>query len=142
MPQSFEKKKFVLVADSAQLVSFRTELQALLQKSGVGEKPAGEILVAVQEALTNVLRHSYHGKPGKIEIDFNDSAERIEVIIRDSGEKFNPDKIPTPELPPKKPGGLGLHLIKSLMDVAEYDQQGEGNHLRLVKYKKPSQAKK
>ena len=131
------EKAFQLIAEAARLPGFRSELRKLLQEAGVGEKVTGEILVAVQEALTNIVRHSYAGKSGKIDILFKDFPDRIEMTIRDFGEKFDPSKIPPPELPPQKPGGLGLYLIKTLMDKAEYTSpNSEGNLLYLMKYKR------
>ena len=131
------EKTIQLVAEAKRLPGFRRELRELLQNAGVSEKVAGEILVAVQEALTNIVRHSYKGRSGKIDIVFKDLPDRIEMSIRDFGEKFDPSKIPAPELPPRKPGGLGLYLINTLMDKAEYvNQNSEGNLLYLMKYKR------
>jgi serine/threonine-protein kinase RsbW len=130
------EKSFELIAEAGELPSFRTKLRGLLQEAGLSEKVSGEILVAVQEALTNIVRHAYRGKREKIEILVKNEPDRIEILIRDFGIPFEPEKIPEPELPPKRPGGLGLYLMKSLMDKVDYESQGQaGNLLRLMKYK-------
>ncbi len=125
-----------LPARAEALPPFRTQLQTWLQNAGAPQKASSEILVAVQEALTNIVRHAYGGKEGKIDVCYEDQGDRIEIILRDYGQPFDPSKIPAPELPPVKPGGLGLYLIKTLMDQVEYQKNHEGNSLRLVKFKK------
>ena len=137
------EKNFELAADAERLASFRMQLGEDLRQAGLDERITGEILVAVQEALTNIIRHAYRGKPGKIDVRFCDYSDRVEISIRDFGSAFDPKKIPAPELPPGKPGGLGLHLIKTLMDRVDYAHQGQGgNLLSLVKYKKQPGEKK
>ncbi|MBI3307148.1 MAG: ATP-binding protein [Candidatus Omnitrophica bacterium] len=131
------EKEFHLTASTDQLTSFRRELELSLQEMGLYEKGSGEVILAVDEALTNIIRHTYGGKGGKIDVAVNDFTDRVEIKIKDFGAKFDPSKIPAPELPPKKPGGLGLYLIKKLTDKSEYSFLKEGgNQLLLTKYKK------
>ena len=131
MPEVFE-----LVSDARQCAPFRAKLRTVLLKMGLKEKPIAELVLAVDEAMTNSIRHAYGGKEGKIKISVSDFKDRIEITIEDSGIKFDPTKIPPPELPPKKPGGLGLYFIKTLTDAAVYDTEfKEGNRLQLTKYK-------
>ncbi|MDD5217687.1 MAG: ATP-binding protein [Candidatus Omnitrophica bacterium] len=131
------EKMFELIAKSENLPPFRVTLRELLKQSDVNEKKSGEILLAVQEVLTNVVRHAYQGQAGKIKVVFQDSHDQISVTIQDFGRPFDLTQVPDPELPKKDPGGLGIFLIKKLMDQVEYTSpQGEGNLLRLVKFKK------
>lgn len=135
-------KKFELTTHSEHLCNVRTDLIPFLEKAGWDEKKSGEILVAVQEGLTNVMRHAYQGKDGKIELEVEDQPDRIHIRIRDFGIKFDPTKIPDPELPPTKPGGLGIFLMKKIMDEVVYDQKsGNANLLHLIKYKNSHQSK-
>ena len=127
---------FELVSDARQLAPFRAKLRTVLLKMGLKEKSIAELVLAVDEAMTNSIRHAYAGKEGKIKVVVFDRADRIEISIEDSGRKFDPTKIPPPELPPKKPGGLGLYFIKILTDNAAYDSEyAGGNRLRLTKCK-------
>ncbi len=129
-------KAFELVSGAKQLAPFRADLRSALSKTGLSEKAVGQVVLAVDEAFTNVIRHSYRGKEGKIQIEFRDCPDRVEITIRDFGKKFDPTQMPKPELPPKKPGGLGIYFIKTLMDKVEYDGGCEdGNRLCLTKYK-------
>ena len=129
-------KYFELIAESKSLPEFRKELRSLLVSAGWNEETLGQILVAIDEALTNVIRHAYQGNPGKIKIIFEDNPLQTEIIIEDHGTKFDPTKIPEPELPPQKPGGLGIHFIRTIMDAMIYDSDyQEGNRIHLIKKK-------
>ena len=131
------EEKMELVSDSVRLPLFRKKLQDFLMRSHMTSQAVDDTTLAVNEALTNVIRHSYREKPGKIEISFRDFVDRVEVQIRDYGEKFDPKNIPPPVLPPKKPGGLGLLMIQKLVDKAWYNTEcSKGNALLLTKYKK------
>src|SRR3989338_2558285 len=92
-------RQFELPSDTKELESFRQNLRALLGETGLGEKASGEVLVAVQEALTNIIRHSYCGTQGKIQIQVENNAEKIKISIRDFGKRFDLTKVPDPKLP-------------------------------------------
>lgn len=130
------KQSFQLLSDPAGLAGFRGHLRELLAKAGFDEKKSGEVVLAVDETLTNIIRHSRGGKQDGIGVEFSDFPDRIEVLIRDQGEKFDPTTVPPPGLPPDKPGGLGIYLMKTLVDRMEYIPfSGRGNRLRLTKLK-------
>ena len=131
------KKVFELQAAPEDLAAFRPKLRILLQATGMDEIKSGETVLAVDEALTNIYRHAYQNQPGKIHLCFQDEKNRVEILIRNWGIKFDPTQAPPPQLPPVKPGGLGIHLIKNLMDQVAYNTGNHGeNQLRLIKYKK------
>lgn len=131
-----DEHKFELQAKAENLASFRKELGELLVLSGLDEKKKHEVTLAVDEAMANVIRHGYQGSCGPIEIFFRNYADRIEVLIRDFGKCFDPTQIPAPELPPKKPGGLGVYFIRTVMDKVQYCVgHNQSNELLLTKYK-------
>lgn len=131
------EKRFELSASSEVLSPFRKELRHILGEEGWEKKATDEILLAVDEALTNVIRHAYQGKPGKMMVSISTTDDKIEIVLEDQGRKFDPTQVPTPELPCHKPGGLGVHFIRAIMDQMIYDVQNPtGNRLRLIKYKK------
>ena len=130
------KKVFELEADSGALASFRKELEALLLETGLPVKGQKDLVLAVSEALANVMRHSYEGKGGRVRIAVEDTEERVEITIRDFGKKFDASKVPPPQIPPEKPGGLGLYMMKKLVDRVQYNPQcPQGNELILIKHK-------
>ena len=130
------KKTFRLIASSEVLSPFRKELRGLLGQAGWEKKTAEEVLLAVDEALTNIIRHAYVGKPGKMMVEIDVSNDKVEIVLEDHGKKFDPTQVPSPELPRQKPGGLGVHFIRTIMDQVIYEgHKVEGNRLRLIKHK-------
>lgn len=130
------KKTFQIESESKHLAGLRHSLQELMTESGLQEKTQGEITLAVDEALTNVIRHAYEGGKGLIELTYVDDDQKIEIVIRDQGKLFDPTSLPTPQLPPTKPGGLGVHFMKTLMDEVKYDAVGgDTNQLSMIKFK-------
>lgn len=125
----------VVESDPAQLRFLRQKLRILLKKEGVPEKDCQEVLVAVGEGCTNAIRHAYSGESGHpIRVTVARRGEKLILKIRDFGRKINLAKIKTPELPPKKGGGLGVYFMKKFMDEMAYRTgHRQGNELILVK---------
>jgi anti-sigma regulatory factor (Ser/Thr protein kinase) len=97
----------------------------------------------VDEALSNIMRHSYRGVPDEpIAVYFRQVQRRaesgahygLEVQLWDRGIKFDPAKVRVRNLKEVRPGGLGLHFIRQAVDAVEYTRVGRTNRLRLIKY--------
>ncbi|MFA5159393.1 MAG: ATP-binding protein [Candidatus Omnitrophota bacterium] len=130
------EKRFELIASSEVLAPFRREFRQILNRAGWEKKTAEKILLAVDEALTNIIRHAYQGRPGKMTVSISASDDKIEIVLEDQGKKFDPTQVPSPELPRHRPGGLGIHFIRTIMDQMIYDDQNPAwNRLRLIKHK-------
>ena len=130
------KQRFVLKNESTELPLFRERMRKLLSEGGWSDKKIGEWVLVLDEALTNVIRHAYCGSTGEIIVEIMDSENQTEFLIEDHGKPFDPTKLPSPKLPKETPGGLGVHLIRSLTDCFEYDSSFQGgNRIRLVRYK-------
>ena len=132
---SQQQKQFQLDCDASKLAGFRESLRDWLTEKGFPEKTVGEVVLAVDEAITNAIRHSYEGKPGVIEVVLSDFPDRAEILIEDFGKKFDPRTLPPPTLPPTKGGGLGRFLIKKFMDEVNYEETSNGNRHLLIKFK-------
>lgn len=130
------EKKFEILASSEVLSPLRKELRHLFTEAGWEKKAVEETLLAVDEALTNVIRHAYQGQSGKITLTVDASHDKIEIIMEDRGRRFDPTQVPEPELPRHKPGGLGVHFIRTIMDQMIYEgTDPEVNRLRLIKHR-------
>lgn len=130
------EKVFELESKAEILIDLRRELRSLLRRAGWNGKPVDEIVLSVDEALTNVIRHAYPGVCGPIRLIFRDSEGKTEIVIEDYGKKFDPTLVPEPEFPREQPGGLGVHLIRTIMDELSYDKNFlEGNRLCMIKRK-------
>ncbi len=93
--------------------------------------------LAVSEICTNMIEHSYVDKPGVINGNITLATGGVQIDVYDHGRSFNPNAVPPPMSDPMDPteGGYGLHIVRQIMDVAEYQPQTEkGNHWRLIKY--------
>ena len=107
---------------------------------GFGDEEIGKIALAVDEACTNVIKHAYKFDPNKnLTITVNQGTEAFQVSIQDNGRQFNPAQILPPDmkeyLSHYRRGGLGMYLMKSLMDKVEYDiKPGRTNEVRLTKF--------
>jgi len=93
---------------------------------------------AVDEASTNVAKHAYGGKGGFFQISCALRGNDIVITIRDRGNKFDPNSVPLPEvvsrLEDRKVGGLGIYMMKKMMDEVDYSfNEREGNRLELIK---------
>ncbi|MGV8109049.1 ATP-binding protein [Methanospirillum purgamenti] len=93
--------------------------------------------LAAEEAVVNIMNHGYKGGPGLIEIRCIISAHQVVLCIRDEAPFFNPLTLPTPDteagIDERRIGGLGVHLIRSLMDEVTYKQTESGNCLIMKK---------
>jgi len=96
-----------------------------------------DLKMAVDEACQNVIRHAYHGRDdgGDIVIDFTRRGGFMEIDIMDFAEAVDPDTIRPRDISEVRPGGLGVHLIKSVCDDAKFvaPPPGVGNLFKLTK---------
>lgn len=107
--------------------------------SGLDERETYHVQMAVDEAVTNVIVHAYHGRrDGRIDIYCKRSAEDFVVEVQDFGKPFDPSLVRTPHvkgpLSKRSVGGLGVFFMKKLMDSVEFSRDAKGgNRLRMVK---------
>ena len=108
------------------------------------EQDMFEVQTAVDEACTNVILHAYSGEEGTIAISCELQDHDFVITIRDNGRPFDPSSVPSPDLEAaleeRRVGGLGVHLMRKLMDDVSYTFDAEkGNELimrkRLTKMK-------
>ena len=121
----------------------RGAVEPLAEALGFPAPLRRSITRAVDEALTNIMRHSYGNRPDrpialyfrKIRRQNGESAEQgLEILLCDRGPAISPGKLRGRPLDEIRPGGLGLHLIHEAMDKVEFTRKGLTNRLRLVKY--------
>ncbi|MFQ5805978.1 MAG: ATP-binding protein [Phycisphaerae bacterium] len=136
-----------ITSEVAELPRVRDAFRAWTAQHGWAEQQTADIVLAVDEALSNVIRHGYDAEPGhRIEIGaraLHDPAQGagIEIRIRDFGRQVPLDEICGRDLDDLRPGGLGVHIIRSLMDAAEYSHAaGGGMQLVMRKYQRPAAA--
>jgi len=104
------------------MVIVRNVVSTFARQAGFSDKDAHRIVVAVDEACTNTIRHSYKGRSDKrIHIECRTTRDGLEICLRDYGPKIDLSRIRSPESKGRKPGGLGLVLIQNAMDEVTYN---------------------
>ena len=101
---------------------------------GFDEKAQGRLSLAVDEALANVIKHTYAMDPGgRIRVGVGWAGGELAVHIRDWGPKQDPRRFASRDLADVRPGGLGLHYMRETMDLVEFDDTLlDGNELHLL----------
>lgn len=125
----------VLPSDPFYLRPLRSSVLSLFQLAGVEEQPARMAALAVEEAWTNIYRHTYEGRCDcPIRIEARLLVDRIELTLIDYGRRCKEETFLPQMRDPLKPGGLGLQLIHQVFDDVRYDGSADGeNRLCLVK---------
>jgi anti-sigma regulatory factor (Ser/Thr protein kinase) len=141
--------KLELRSHPALLCVIRGALGPLMEMLEFSDEHVREIIRAVDEAVANIMRHSYSGRLDQpIEVycnrlhrESNGQIEQaIEILLFDCGPAVDTTKLCARPLEEVRPGGLGLHIIRGSMDTIEYKRAGRLNRLRLVKYVRPSKS--
>jgi len=93
--------------------------------SGLAKEDIENVMLAVDEACTNIIKHAYNSFPdGEIVIKLEYNSDKLLVTIIDHGSTFDPKGIPDPDLQKHyrngRVGGLGMYLMKTLMDDVKY----------------------
>ena len=125
-------------SDPRLLRTVRSLIGQVAEVCGFAEDEAQFIILAVDEACANVIRHAYQGRTdGEIALSCSASDERIEFLLVDQGRSPQPDALQPRPLDELRPGGLGTHLICSVMDEVRYSFTERGNELFLAKSLRP-----
>ena len=138
--QNIFQKEIVVKSSTDNLSQIRDFTKAAAESSGFSEDTAGKIILAVDEACTNIIKHDYKNSPeGEISLSVKLKDGKFSISIIDHGTHFDPSRIPEPDLKEyykqKRVGGLGMFLIKRLMDEVNYSTlTGNKNQVILVKY--------
>lgn len=108
---------------------------------GFTQDERADIRLAVDEAFTNIIEHAYEDNPHQyIDLEIEYSDEQIRVSLYDSGQSFCEKNYKKPNIKKrikqKKRGGVGVHLIKKLMDEVDYIHRRDRNEIRMIKKRK------
>lgn len=109
------------------------------EAAGFGETDSFHCQMAVDEACTNIVEHAYAGRDdGRIDVACQVEPGDVTIWITDSGQRFDPAAIPEPDLTGRsvaeiEPGGIGMHLMRKMMDEVEFSFASGQNQLRMRK---------
>jgi serine/threonine-protein kinase RsbW len=134
--------RMTIKADLSELITIRDFVMKIASDFGFPEDDAFKISLAVDEACTNLIKYAYNFNSGKyITIEVKPAKNQFVVNIKDEGQPFDPEMVPSPDMKEYlrrfNRGGLGIFLMKSVMDEISYTPSSERNKLnilRLAKY--------
>lgn len=133
----------VVKSSPSAVVEVCDQVLSKLEANGFGKDDIFAVHLALEEAFLNAVKHGNKMDPNKeVKIDYSVDLEKIEISLTDEGEGFEPSSVADPRFGEDlyKPGGRGLLLMNSYMDVVKFNEQG--NSLYMVRYKeKPPLAK-
>jgi anti-sigma regulatory factor (Ser/Thr protein kinase) len=128
--------RITLPSDPALLAVIRHSVEAFCHLTGGDEATCEQIGLAVDEALTNVIRHGYDYRNDElIELTMSRRASTVVFRIEDRARQVPLESIVPRDLSDIRPGGLGVHLIREVMDEARWSHR-EGGGMRLDMNKK------
>ncbi len=130
-----------------QLDTIRGFASQAARDAGMDDSETYAVELAVDEACTNIIEHAYQGENrGEIECTCESNDACLTVVLRDHGKPFDPSTVRAPDLDAniddRAVGGLGVFLMKQLMDEVLFEPLGEsGNVLTMVKRLKQGKSK-
>ena len=140
--------KLELRSDPKLLCVVRGALERLTEVFGFSSSDRRSVTRAVDEALTNIMRHCYNGRTdqpievccSRVRSRVSERGDGLEILLCDQGPAVDPAKLRGRRLDEIKPGGLGLHFIRQSMDIVEYHRSRGINIFRMVKYLQQSES--
>jgi serine/threonine-protein kinase RsbW len=129
-------------ADVDHLADVRSFVRDAAAGAGARVDHLEDLVQAVDEAATNAIVHGYKGAGGWLEVSAWVEDDRFFVRLEDDAPEFDPTTVPAPDLsvPPlaRKPGGMGVHLMRACTDALTYrPRPGGGNILTLARRIQP-----
>ncbi len=123
----------------SELGIIRDSMERLGETWGVDPQTCMSVNLAVEEAFTNIVSYAFENNdPQEIVIDMKKTDDQLTITIIDEGRPYDPTKNPEPDtsLPAEERpiGGLGIFLIRKIMDEVGYERNGNKNQLTLVKH--------
>ena len=140
------KEEYKVPAEISYLGEMRDFVTRVGRKYGVAERIINAFKLAIDEAATNIIRHAYRDWDGFITIRIIIRDKSVTVSMIDQGHTFDPRTVRDPDLHRYvdigKKGGLGIFIIRRVIDTIDYRKTVEGNELRLTKKREVSPRKR
>jgi len=127
----------VVESKSVAIVRTCKRILTKLEANNFSQEDIFAVHLALEEAFLNAIKHGNKLDPNKeVKIDYSVSLDKVEISMTDEGQGFNPSVVPDPRCGENlyKSQGRGLLLMRSYMDVVEFNERG--NCVRMVRYKK------
>lgn len=119
-----------------ELADIRQNVKSICKQLSFSEKDSNEIVLAIDEACTNIIRYAYNDcRDGEIRLEINQDNRQLIFRLHDLAKHVSKDCIKQEPTEPMKPGGLGVMLMKQVMNSVKFvhTSQCKGNILELKK---------
>ncbi len=132
------RRELHLIGTMADLARIGTFIEEACAQANVDPAARFDLMMAVDEACSNVFEHAYDSMAGALAVRFETRGRDVVITVQDHGRAFDPDSVPLPDmnlpLEERPIGGLGLHLMRRLVDDISFTFSPEhGNILIMVK---------
>ncbi len=136
-PDTMERH-LILHNDIQQIPQLAGFVEAIAQEKHLDQSLAMSLNLALEEVVTNVIMYAYpEGADGLVDIEAIIRKESIDFLVIDSGTPFDPTTVPAANIDApaedRPIGGLGIYLVKSIMDTVEYKRYEGKNILSMTK---------
>jgi anti-sigma regulatory factor (Ser/Thr protein kinase) len=126
--------KIIFLGEPSRLARIRDGAREFLAGAGFNEEEEARIVMALDEACTNIIRHAHEGfvKPMRLEMKW--LKDRLRFVLRDYGRPLDTQRLISQDIQITTPGGLGVFIIHEVFDIVEYSPQVRGTRLTLEKW--------
>ena len=133
-----DRKQIILQNDIQQVPLLAQFVDEVCEAAGIDMATSMKLNLAIEEAVVNVMNYAYPlGTIGDINIEVQVDNNQLEFIISDTGTPFDPTtkaEVDTTLSAEERPiGGLGIHLVRNIMDSINYERANGKNILALIK---------
>ena len=112
-------------------------IDAFLEDADCPVKTQMQIDVAVDEVMSNIVHYAYPDGEGMVTVSIEEKENTVQIFFRDSGSPYDPLTAKAPDLSlsaeDRPIGGLGIHMVKKMMDAVSYRYENGQNMLTLQK---------
>ncbi len=133
------RASITLCADHGEFTRLRAFADKFAHQCGLPDDERSRLLIILDELFTNAVTHGYgpHSAGGTIAVALGWRAGRLRISFVDNGQPFDPLAFRGPDLEEATEergiGGLGIHIVRSLVHQARYRREGDRNHLHLIR---------
>ena len=129
--------KYLIKNNSAEIQPMINTMTQYCEKQGISIEIIQEMYLVLEEILTNIIKYSYNdGLEHEIVVEIDTDADSLQFKVEDDGKPFDPTEFYNPnvekDFDDRQIGGMGIHLIRSLMDEMLYEFN-QGRNILIVK---------
>ncbi len=120
------------------LDEIRELVAGVARSGGFTDKEVYSLQLAADEAASNIIEHAYAGvSDASLEVSCHMQGDALTIVMRDQGRTFDSSRVKEPDLKAdlseRQIGGLGVYLMRKLMDEVHYEKKGNDNVLTMIK---------